>query len=222
MSESMGSIACYCRVSTDAQNMDRQLEATREYAQREFDASVSDLEIYRDKSTGTNTNRDGYKTMIDDAESGVLDAVVVNSVSRICRSISDLERTATHLEDYGVELHIVGEGLTLCPGESDPYQTALFQLLGVFAELEANMTQQRTREGIAARQQNDDYHHGPAPLGFEKDDGRLIESDTYHEVVAVLDMVRKDELSKRKAATRLDCARSTIGRALDRAELYGL
>lgn len=218
----MGSIACYCRVSTDAQNMDRQLEATREYAQREFDASVSDLEIYRDKSTGTNTNRDGYKTMIDDAESGALDAVVVNSVSRICRSISDLERTATHLEDYSVELHIVGEGLTLRPGESDPYQTALFQLLGVFAELEANMTQQRTREGIAARQQNDDYHHGPAPLGFEKDDGQLIESDTYHEVVTVLDMVQKGELSKRKAATRLDCARSTIGRALDRAELYGL
>lgn len=218
----MGSIACYCRVSTDAQNMDRQLEATREYAQHEFDASVSDLEIYRDKSTGTNTNRDGYKTMIDDAESGALDAVVVNSVSRICRSISDLERTATHLEDYSVELHIVGEGLTLRPGESDPYQTALFQLLGVFAELEANMTQQRTREGIAARQQNDDYHHGPAPLGFEKDDGQLIESDTYHEVVTVLDMVQKGELSKRKAATRLDCARSTIGRALDRAELYGL
>lgn len=218
----MGSIACYCRVSTDHQNMDRQLEAAREYAEREFDAALSELEIYRDRSTGTNTNREGYKQMLADAEGGEIDAVVVNSVSRICRSISDLERTATRLEEYGVELHIVGEGLTLRPEESDPYQTALFQLLGVFAELEANMTRQRTREGIAARQQNEEYHHGPAPLGFEKDDGDLIEDGDYHDVVVTLEMVQKGELSKRKAAQRLDCARSTVGRALERAELYGL
>jgi predicted DNA-binding protein (UPF0251 family) len=35
-------------------------------------------------------------------------------------------------------------------------------------------------------------------------------------------MVDADELSKRKAAQRLDCARSTIGNALERGELYGL
>lgn len=62
-----------------------------------------------------------------------------------------------------MELHIINESLTLRPGESDPYQNALFQLLGVFAELEANMAQQRTKEGIAARRQNEDYHHGPSP-----------------------------------------------------------
>jgi len=33
---------------------------------------------------------------------------------------------------------------------------------------------------------------------------------------------QKDELSKRKAAKRLDCARSTVSRALERSELYGL
>ncbi|GGN24958.1 hypothetical protein GCM10009021_28530 [Halarchaeum nitratireducens] len=94
--------------------------------------------------------------------------------------------------------------------------------MGVFAELEANMTRQRTREGITARQQNEAYHHGPAPLGFEKDDGELIEDGDYHDVVATLEIVQKDELSKRKAAKRLECSRSTIGRALERSELYGL
>ncbi|WP_353634591.1 recombinase family protein [Halobacterium sp. NMX12-1] len=215
-------VACYCRVSTDDQSLDRQLTATQEYAEREFGAALSDLSIYRDKSTGTNTERSGYQEMMQDAEDGALSAVVVHSISRICRSISDLERTASRLEDADTELHIVSEGLTLCPDEQDPYQTALFQLLGVFAELEANMAQQRTKEGIAARQQQDDYHHGRAPLGFEKDDGRLVENEDYHDVVTVLDMVAKDELSKRKAAERLDTSRPTINRALDRAELYGL
>ncbi|GGL58002.1 recombinase family protein [Halocalculus aciditolerans] len=218
----MGEIACYCRVSTDDQSLERQLTSTQEYAEREFGASLSDLSIYRDKSTGTNTDRSGYQEMMTDASDGDLDAVVVHSISRICRSISDLERTASRLESDGVELHIVSEGLTLRPEESDPYQTALFQLLGVFAELEANMAQQRTKEGIAARQANDDYHHGPAPLGFSKDDGRLVEADDYHDVVAALDMVQKDELSKRKAARRLDTSRATINRALERTDLYGL
>jgi DNA invertase Pin-like site-specific DNA recombinase len=112
--------------------------------------------------------------------------------------------------------------LTLRPDDDDPYQTALFQLLGVFAELEANMAQQRTKEGLAARMQQDDYHHGRAPLGFEKDDGLLVESEDYHDVVAVLEGVVKDEVSKRKAAERLGTSRPTINRALDRGELYGL
>jgi DNA invertase Pin-like site-specific DNA recombinase len=145
-----------------------------------------------------------------------------HSVSRICRSISDLETTASRLEAAGVELHIISEGLTLKPDENDPYQTALFQLLGVFAELEANMAQQRTKEGIRARQENEEYHHGPAPLGFRKNDGLLVEGDNYHAVVSALEMVEKDELSKRKAAQRLDTSRATINRALKRSDLYGL
>lgn len=215
-------VACYCRVSTADQSLDRQLTSTQEYAEREFGASLADLHIYRDKSTGTNTNRSGYQEMMDDAEAGDLRAVVVHSISRVCRSISDLERTASRLESHGVALHIVSESLTLSPGDEDPYQKALFQLLGVFAELEANMAQQRTKEGIAARQTNEEYHHGPAPLGFQKDDGLLVEGEDYHDVVGVLDMVQKDELSKRKAAQRLDTSRPTINRALERADLYAL
>lgn len=222
--ETMGDdqVACYCRVSTDDQTLDRQLSATQEYAEREFGADLADLSIYRDRSTGTNTERSGYQEMLADAKDGGLRAVVVHSISRIWRSISDLERTASRLEGCGVELHIVSEGLTLRPGEEDPYQTALFQLLGVFAELEANMAQQRTKEGIAARQANEDYHHGPAPLGFEKDDGRLVEAETYHDVVSVLELVQKGDLSKRKAAERLESSRPTISRSLERTGLYGL
>jgi DNA invertase Pin-like site-specific DNA recombinase len=218
----MTEIGCYCRVSTAEQSLDRQLESTQEYAESEFDADLSSLRFYRDKSTGTNTERSDYQQMMADAEDREIDAVVVHSISRICWSISDLERTASRLEAAGVELHIISESLTLCPGEADPYQTALFQLLGVFAELEANIAQQRTREGIAARQQNEDYHHGPAPLGMAKNDGLLVEGENYHDVVAVLSMVEKDELSKRKAASRLDTSRKTINRSLERADLYGL
>ncbi|TKX45817.1 recombinase family protein [Halorubrum sp. ARQ200] len=217
----MGQIGIYVRVSTEDQSVERQLEATTEYADSRLDAGVDELEIYRDKSTGTDTERSGYQSMMADLEE--LETVVVKSISRISRSIRDLDRTAERFEEADTELRIIDEGLELKPGDEDPYQTALFQLLGVFAELEAAMIRMRTREGIAARQANDDYHHGRAPLGFEKADGRLIEGKNYDHVVTVLEMVAKDEMSKRQAARELDTTRSTIGSALEeRPGLYGL
>ncbi len=99
----------------------------------------------------------------------------------------------------------------------------MHQMLGVFAELEAEMAQQRTREGLAQRRRNPDYAHGPAPLGFEKEDETLVEGNNYHDVCAVLDMVASGDLSKRKAAKRLNTTRATIRNApTDRSELYGL
>ncbi|RYJ13583.1 recombinase family protein [Halogeometricum borinquense] len=215
-------IACYTRVSTQDQNLDRQIEATQEYARETFDIELSDIEVYRDKSTGTDTNRSAYKQMMSDIEDDGIDAVVVNSISRIARSIRDLDRTAERVGEHGAELHIISENMVLRPEDDDPYQRAMFQLLGVFAELEARMAQQRTKEGIAVRQQNEEYHHGPAPLGFTKDDGRLVEAENYDQVCTVLNMIQKDELSKRKGAMELQTSRATIDRSLDRGELYGL
>jgi len=102
-------------------------------------------------------------------------------------------------------------------------QNAIWQLLGVFAEFEAEMTRKRIKEGIAAKRENDDYYHGPAPLGFYKEDGSLIQEERFDQVVAVLEMVIKYQLSKRAAAQELDTSRKTIIRAIeDRPELYGL
>lgn len=97
------------------------------------------------------------------------------------------------------------------------------QMFGAFVEWEARVKQMNTTEGIAARRNADvQYHHGRPPLGFEKDNGHLIEGERYHDVVAILDMVQKDDLSKRRAAREIGTSRPTIDRALERLELYGL
>jgi DNA invertase Pin-like site-specific DNA recombinase len=218
-------IATYVRVSTSDQNLDRQLNATHDYATNELDVEPTDIETYRDKSTGTNVARSGYQSLLKDAADGQFDAVVVHEVSRIARSISDLETTVDRLTNAGVAVHIVSERMVLRPDQSDedPYQRALFQMLGVFAELDAKIKRQNIRQGIAARQDSDEYRHGPAPIGFEKDDGHLVEAADYHRVCEVLEEVARDEMSQRQAAKELDCTRKTIRTAVrERPELYDL
>jgi len=221
--EGMGEIALYLRVSTADQNLERQLSSTKQYAKQELDVEPGAWRIYDDKSTGTNVSRDGYQSLMADVEAGDTEHVVAHQVSRIARSISDLEQTADRLREHGCSLHVVQQGLEMRPGETNPYQRALFQLLGVFAELEAEIKRQNIREGIAARQASEEYTHGPAPMGFEKTNGRLVESADYHRVCTVLEEVARDELSQRQAAKELDCGRRTVRRAVnERADLYGL
>ena len=223
MTDQTPTIAGYARVSTTEQTLDRQLTGIFQYAEREFDINRNTVDIYRDKSTGTDVERSGYQTLVSDVEAGAVDRVIVYEVSRVARSIRDLSRTADRIRDANAELHVVSEGLTLRPGDDDPYQDALFQLLGVFAELEAKIKRKNVAEGIAARQQNDEYHHGPAPLGFEKNDGQLIEGPNFHRIVATLDNVASGETSKRQAANQLNTSRRTVQRAVEeRADLYGL
>ena len=242
----MPQIAAYARVSTPDQSLRRQVLSTLQYARNNFDAETGaredeviadyvsnpdtsdepveagDVTLYYDRATGTDTQREGYQEMLGNSQA--VKAVVSHSVSRISRSIRDLDETADEIVEQGdTELHIISEGFELKPEEEDPFQEAMFQLLGVFSELEANLAQQRSKEGLMARMNSDDYHHGPAPLGFEKEDGELYQAANYDEVCSVLEFVDAGQLSKRKAAKKLNTSRATINRSLeDRRELYGL
>lgn len=214
-------VARYHRVSTDHQTLDRQTTATEDYVADHFDDHS--VRSYADADTGTDTDRSDYQRLMSDVEAGDVDVVVVKDMSRVARSVRDLMRTVDRLRDAGCELHFIDDPIQVTPYDDDPTQDLMLQVLAAVAEFEARITQQRVREGIAARMESDEYHHGPAPLGFEKDGGRLIEATDYDRVCAVLEMIEADEISKRKAAGRLDTSRRTINRALDeRPELYGL
>ena len=212
----------YARVSTEEQNLKRQLNSTKEYAESDLGVPLSELEIFRDKSTGTDTSRSGYRDMMEAVGEGQHDHVIVHEISRLARSLQDLERTVSRITDNGSAVHFVRDGLSFGDGKERPMHKLQMQMLGAFAEWQARVKQMNTKEGIAARQQEDDYHHGRPPLGFEKEDGRLIEGEHYDRVRAVLEMVLKEELSQRKAAKELNTSRTTVARAVERANVYGL
>ena len=195
--------ALYCRVSTPDQSLTRQRQLTSEYATDQLGVSPAAIEVYLDKQTGTDTDREGYRELTENAENDVIERVVTSEVSRISRSVRDFSATVERIVDEcGVALHILDMSIDLDPDESDPYTRAFLQIAATFAELEAGIKRQNTREGIAARRALDKWHGRP-PFGFDVgSEGYLVPNDDFETALVVL-----DELDK--GASKRELARST-------------
>lgn len=77
----MAVIYGYARVSTEEQCLDRQINALKA-------AGVKEELIYKEKMTGTKSNRQKLNALLSVVEAG--DTVVVESLNRLGRSSSDL------------------------------------------------------------------------------------------------------------------------------------
>ena len=138
-------VALYARVSTDkTQTTETQLRQLREVATRlgwhvvaeHVDEGISGAHG-RDK-------RPGLDAMLRQVMRGEIDLVAAWSVDRLGRSIQHLVSLLADLQarDVGLYLHV--QGLDT----STPSGRAMYQMLGVFAELEKSLITDRVKAGI--------------------------------------------------------------------------
>jgi DNA invertase Pin-like site-specific DNA recombinase len=214
--------ALYCRVSTPDQNLERQHQRTKEYATDTLgvEPPPPPIEVYVDKQTGTNTDRDGYRDLMRAVESGEVERVIASEVSRISRSVRDFAATVERVvDDNEVGLHILDMGIDLDPDERDPYTRAFLQVAASFAELEAEIKRDNTREGIAASRAQGKWQGRP-PFGFDVGpEGYLTPNDDYETAIIILDELDKGA-SKRDLARRTNVSRSTIQELAKHRERY--
>ena len=214
-----GHTALYTRVSTTDQSLDRQKEETWNYAAETLDVDPGDIEIYEDTGTGRDTQRDGYQSLMSDIRADEVARVIVLEVSRLSRSMRDLATTVeTIVDESATGLHILDMNLALEPEDDDPYQRAFLNIMGTIAQLEADMIRERTRSGIEAAKAAG-KHTGRPPFGFDVNEGYLTPNEDYDTAVEILERIEKGE-SKRSTARFAGVSRSTVGRILDRADLY--
>lgn len=218
----MGRIATYVRVSTEEQNPDSRRKETREYAKQNLEAE--NVIQYADIESGTTADREEFNTLREDIKLEDISSVVTTEVSRVARSIRDLENFIELCKTNNTAVHFTREPIQFEPDDENPYNRAMIQLLGVFAELEAKMIQQRTKEAIRHMRENG-HKWGRAPLGFDKNNGNISPNEDYDRVCSILEMVDDNKTSQNKASDVLDTSRTTIRRILtddDRRELYNL
>ena len=123
----------YARVSTEQQNLDRQLDALQKYG--------CDI-IYNEKMTGTKRDRPELAKMLDRMTGG--DTVVIESLSRLGRSTKDLIELTELFEQKGVHLVSLKESIDT----STSTGKLLFTLMSAIAQFERDVIADRTREGL--------------------------------------------------------------------------
>jgi len=125
----------YARVSTEQQNLDRQLDALQKYG--------CDI-IYNEKMTGTKRDRPELEKMLDRMTEG--DTVVIESLSRLGRSTKDLIELTELFQSKGVHLISLKEQIDT----STSTGKLLFTLMSAIAQFERDVIADRTREGLKA------------------------------------------------------------------------
>lgn len=134
----MGNLG-YARVSTTHQVLDQQRDALRA-------AGVD--KIFEDVMSGVRDDRPGLKALLDYAREG--DAVTVVALDRLGRSLSGIIRTIDDLQQRGIELRSIREGVDF----STPLGRMLAGIFGSLAEYERLLTKERAaaaREAAKAR-----------------------------------------------------------------------
>ena len=138
--------AIYARVSTkNGQTPANQIIRLREVADK---AGWEVVEEYVDRGISGAKGRDkrpAFDRLCKAATRREIDVVMAWSVDRLGRSLQHLVAFLGDLEAAGVDLYLDRQGIDT----TTPAGKALFQMMGVFAEFERSMIQERIHAGLA-------------------------------------------------------------------------
>jgi DNA invertase Pin-like site-specific DNA recombinase len=161
----MKTVALYLRVSTGSQttaNQERELRAVAERAGWEI------IEVYKDEGISGAKGREerpAFKALCKAAAQRKFDKVAAWSVDRLSRSLHDLTGFLNELRDLHIDLYLHQQGLDT----STPTGKAMYQMVGVFAELERAIIRERVLAGLArARAQGTILGRRPIDRAVEK------------------------------------------------------
>ena len=190
--------AIYIRVSTDGQTVDNQrleLEQAAKSAGWEIVGIYDDNGVSGSKSR---EDREAFDRICKDATRRKFDVVMSWSVDRLGRSLQDLVAFLSELHAIGVDLYLHQQGIDT----TTPAGKAMFQMMGVFAEFERAMIQERVKAGLSRA----------------KAQGKTLGRPKVTEKVekAVL-TARAEGTGKRKIARQLGIGVSTVNRILAEA-----
>ena len=123
----------YARVSTDAQELHRKLDALEK---------VGYGKLIQEKYTGTKKDRAGLQQLLDTVREG--DTVIVESISRLGRNTLDILSIIEELDKMGVTFISLKENMDT----TSPTGKAMLGMVAVIAQLERDLIAQRTKEGL--------------------------------------------------------------------------
>lgn len=146
----------YIRVSSRDQNPERQIEALKEY-----EKELKDENIYIDKQSGKDFNRQKYQELKMILREG--DTLIIKELDRLGRNKKMIKDELDSLNEKGVRVKILNIPTTLIelPEENTwvikMVNNILIEVLGAIAEEERIKIRERQREGIEIAKREGKY-----------------------------------------------------------------
>lgn len=134
----MAEIYGYCRVSTQEQNLDRQLDQLKAFG-------IAKGNIKKEKMSGTKRERPQLNELLNELEEG--DLVVVCDITRISRSTKDLLSIIDKIKEKKANIKSLKD-TWLDTTSENPYNSFLLTVMAGLSQLERDLIAERTREGL--------------------------------------------------------------------------
>lgn len=212
----MQSAAIYARVSTQDQDVQRQLDECREHIASKF-PDIEDVDVYADIISGADEHGgEQYRDLCDAIEADEYDLVVVHELSRLSRlGAGEIHRFIQHCLEHQAAIESLDIGLSIHiddPRLQQTVYTMVANIMGDLAKIEHEQKLQRVQSGIRAAQRAGTWTGRP-PRGFEiGDDKRLhIDVEAFLDTREALARLARGE-SKHKVAESTGIPRSTLVR----------
>lgn len=134
-------VAIYVRVSTDKQDLTKQLEICKQHCQVK---GYEVFDIYQDVISGKSESRPEFNRLLNDMRHYRFRGIVVSKLDRIGRSLKHLLSLFDEFTSKKVEFIAVTQNIDT----TTPAGKLQLQILGAFAEFERNLISERTKEGL--------------------------------------------------------------------------
>ena len=166
----------YTRVSTQMQVEGYSLDAQRERLLKE--AAHREMTVAAEfsdegKSGKNTTGRPEFTEMMNRIQHGnpdKIDYVLVFKLSRFGRNTADVLNNLQVMEDYGVSLLAVEDGIDSAGAAGK----LMIAVLAAVAEIERENIRTQSQAGRKQKAREGGWNGGPAPLGYRIENGRLV------------------------------------------------
>lgn len=141
-------VCCYCRVSTSVQDFTHQLTSLRNYAKQQGYQIVKE---FTEKISGAKkiADRQALSELLDYVENNKVDKILVYECSRLSRRALDFLTIIEKMNERGVSIFILQNGLeTLLPdGKVNPIASLVLGIMSQFNSMERNLIRSRMSSG---------------------------------------------------------------------------
>ena len=197
-------LAAYCRVSSDSEDQlhsfAAQIRYYKDYERKHPQYKLVD--IYADEGiTGTCMDkRDDLHRLIRDCKRGLIDRIIVKSVSRFARNTQELLSTIRFLKDIGVSVYFEEQGI-----DTDKLNSEMIVTFpGMAAQQESESISGNMRWSYKKRMESGEFNCCAPAYGFDLVDGSLVINEAEAAVVRRIFSMYLQGYGKQAIANKLN------------------